>query len=171
MAFNTEAAAPLLRRGLLGLAALTAGGIALELAIERHWTQPVQLIAWGAVVLLVIAIALMAWAPNRTRVRLAQILAGVVVLSAAIGMWQHVYSNYDAGPLDQRYSATWDYVPELERWWLSISRTVGPSPPFAPGSLAQAALAVLLATLRHPALRETAEPTHERVVEISSARR
>jgi hypothetical protein len=34
-----------------------------------------------------------------------------------------------------------------------VSKTVGASPPLAPGALAQAALAVLLATVGHPTLR------------------
>ncbi len=152
MALRADAVTPLLRRGLLGLAALTTLGIAIELAIERHWTQPVQFVAWGAVFVLAVAIALVAWQPNRSRVRLAQLLAAAVVLSAGVGIGEHVYANYDAGPLDRRYSATWDAMSEAERWWLAVSHGVGPSPPFAPGSLAQAALAVLLATLRHPAL-------------------
>ena len=48
---TADTAAPLLRRGLLWLAGLTIAALALELAIERHWTQPVQWIAWGALAL------------------------------------------------------------------------------------------------------------------------
>ena len=141
-----------LRRGLLALAGLTTGGVVLELAAERHWTQPIQLIAWGAAGLLVVAIALVQWGPSRGWVRTARWLAAVAVLSAIWGVGVHVYANYDAGELDRRYSSSWDSVPEIERWALALSKTVGPSPPFAPGALAQAGLAVLLATVGHPVL-------------------
>jgi hypothetical protein len=42
---------------------------------------------------------------------------------------------------------------EGARWWAALSKTVGPAPPIAPGVLAQASLALLLSTIRHPALR------------------
>ena len=151
---STDAAAPALRRGLVWLAALTTAGLGVELAVERHWTQPVQFVAWGAVGVIVIAIAIMAWSPSRGRLRLARILAVVVMLSAILGIWEHVEGNYDAGPLDFQYADTWDGLSEASRWWLALSKTVGPSPPLAPGALAQAGLCVLLATLRHPALRQ-----------------
>ena len=103
---------------------MTSAGIVVELAVERHWSQPSQQVAWVA-----------------------------VMLSAVYGIWEHVDSNYDAGELDYRYADTWGSVPETTRWWLAVSKTVGPSPPLAPGALAQASLCVLLATLRHPSLR------------------
>ena len=153
MSLPADPSSPLLRRGLLWLAALTTLGIAVELGMERHWTQPIQFVAWGAVGAITIAIALVARAPSRARVRLAQIFAAAVVLSAAVGIGEHVYANYDAGPLDYHYANTWEDLTEARRWWLAITKTVGPSPPLAPGALAQAGLCVLLATLRHPALR------------------
>ncbi len=143
----------LLRRGLLGLATLTILGIAVELYTERHWTQPMQLIAWAALALTALAIALLIGQPSAGRVRAAQIVAAVVVISAAVGVWQHIQANYDAGPLDRRYGQTWEGMSAMSRWWLAARKGVGPSPPLAPGALAQAGLCVLLATMRHPALR------------------
>jgi hypothetical protein len=81
-----------------------------------------------------------------------------VILSAVLGIWTNVYANYDAAPLDQRYSESWDSLSEATRWWLALSKTVGPSPPLAPGALAQAGLSLLLATLHHPALRRAQAP-------------
>jgi hypothetical protein len=149
---STDTTTPLLRRGLLGLGALTAAGIAVELAVERHWTQPIQFVAWGAVVVVAVTLGLLAGAPGRARVRLARMLAVLVLLTAAWGIWEHIYANYDAGPLDLHYTDTWDSLPETTRWWLALTKTVGPSPPLAPGALALASLCVLLAALRHPAL-------------------
>jgi hypothetical protein len=152
-----DSAAPLLRRGLLWLGAVTTGGIGVELALSRHWTQPVQLIAWGALGVIGVAIALLIRTPSAAKVRLARMLAFTVMLSAALGIWEHVYANYDAGPLDFEYAETWESLPDASRWWLAATETVGPSPPLAPGALVQASLCVLLATLRHPSLR-TAPP-------------
>src|SRR6266496_2899663 len=151
MSISEDAASPVLRRGLLWLAALTTIGLGVELAVERHWTQPLQFVAWGALGVLAVAIALAAWSPTGGRLRLARILAILVMLSAILGIWEHVEGNYDSGPLDFQYADTWDSLSETSRWWLALSKTVGPSPPLAPGALAQAGLCVLLATLRHPA--------------------
>jgi len=125
---SSEAAAPLLRRGLLGLAGLTILGLAVELAVERHWTQPLQLVAWAA------------------------LAVGGLAAALLLGIWEHIEGNHDAGGLDRNYMDTWDDLPSTTQWWLAISKTVGPSPPLAPGALAQVGLCVLLATLRHPAL-------------------
>lgn len=144
-------AASLLRRGLLWLAGFTIAGLLVELAAERHWTQPTQLIAWAALGVGALAIGLALGRPSPARVRLARVLAIIVTLSALYGIWEHVESNWDAGPLDRNYMDTWDSLPATTQWWLAISKTVGPSPPLAPGALAQVGVCVLLATLRHPA--------------------
>ena len=154
MVTAADSASPLLRRGLLGLGALTCAGIGVELAVEHHWTTPTQAIAWVALGVVALALALLVKAPSRARVRVAQVLAAAAMVSAVWGIWEHVESNYDAGELDFRYTDTWASLPESTRWWLAVSKTVGPSPPLAPGALAQASLCALLATLRHPALRD-----------------
>jgi hypothetical protein len=56
------------------------------------------------------------------------------------------------GPLDFHYTASWPTTPEPIRWLLAATDTVGPSPTLAPMALAFIALALLFATLRHPAL-------------------
>lgn len=151
---STDAAAPVLRRGLLGLAALTVAGLCVELAVEHHWTQPMQLVAWAALAVTLLAVVLVLGTPSPGRVRLARILAIIVMLSALLGSREHIESNYESGELGQVYGDRWDTLPQSTRWWLAVSKTVGPSPPVAPGALAQAGLCVLLATLRHPSLRE-----------------
>jgi hypothetical protein len=134
-ATSIDAAAPVLRRGLLGLAALTVAGLCVELAVAHHWTQPTQLIAWVALAIMVATIVLMLGTPSPGRVRLARILAIAVMLSALYGYWEHIESNYDAGELDMIYGDRWESLPQSTRWWLAISKTVGPSPPIAPGAL------------------------------------
>lgn len=147
-----------LRRGLLWLGALTTVGTLVELTLERHWTQPSQLIAWAALAANAAAVVLLARAVSPGRVRLAQILAAVAMVSAVVGVWEHVAANYEAGELDRRYASSWEQLSEPTRWWLALTKSVGPSPPLAPGVLAQAGLCVLLATQRHPALRKERAP-------------
>jgi hypothetical protein len=147
-----------MRRGLLWLAALTTLGLVIELAAERHWSQPIQLVAWGAVVAAAAATALLWGAPGTGQVRVARVVAVLLFVSAALGVWEHVESNYDAAPLDYRYADTWDSMSEPSRWWLALSKTVGPSPPLAPGALAQVGLCLMLASLRQPALGRTPAP-------------
>jgi hypothetical protein len=146
-----ERAASLLRGGLLALAGITTVALGIELAAERHWTQPVQLIAWVALAVMLLAIGLLLGRVTSGRIQAARLLAVLVVVSAIVGIWEHIESNYDAGELDQEYTARWESLPEASRWWLAVTKTVGPSPPLAPGALAQAGACVLLATLRHPA--------------------
>lgn len=155
-----ERTARRLRRGLLGLAALTIGGLTVELAAERHWRQPSQLIAWVALALAAAALGLLIGRPAAPRIRLARSLAALVIISALIGVWQHIAGNYEAGPLDGRYTATWESLPVLERWWLAASKGVGPAPPLAAGALAQLGLSLLLASMRliPPESRPSARP-------------
>lgn len=138
----------LLRRGLLALAALATAGIAIELAVGRHWRDWVQLIPWYAVAALTAAIALAALSRDQRWAGAARWLAAAVVIASAYGIYQHVAVNLDSGALDGLHGPTWDSLSWPRQLWLAVSKTVGPTPPFAPGVLAQAALLVLLATWR-----------------------
>ncbi len=140
-----------LRRGLLGVAALSVTGTVIELAMLRHWTQASQVIAWGACAALLVAIALAARPASPTVVRVARTIAFVVCVSAAFGVWEHVEGNYDAAPLDAEYGERWDSMSAAARWWAAFTKSVGPSPALAPLVLVQAALLILLALHRHPA--------------------
>ena len=152
MAVVADTASRTLRRGLLWLGGFTLAGISIELAVERHWTQPFMLLAWVAVVVAAGALILLARNPSARQVRIARHMAALVIVIAVLGIVRHVYANFEAGELDQEYAATWDTLSLANRWWLAASKTVGPSPPLAPGALAQAAVCALLATMRHPAL-------------------
>jgi hypothetical protein len=91
--------------------------------------------------------------PTVATVRRARVLAGAVMVAAAVGVALHINENYVSGPLDQRYELLWEGMTEVERWWSAFSKAVGPAPTFAPASLALVALVLLVATQRHPALR------------------
>ncbi len=64
-----------LRLGVLGLGAVTTLALAAELAVERHWTQLSQLIAWAALVTVGAAIGLAYWRPTPRGLRVARALA------------------------------------------------------------------------------------------------
>ncbi|MEZ5144095.1 MAG: hypothetical protein R2726_16475 [Acidimicrobiales bacterium] len=147
-----DALAHRLRRALLWIAVATTAGTTVELASLEHWTEKTQLIAWMAVVVLAVAIAIV-WRARTTRaVQLARLLAVGVCGAAAIGVVAHVHGNYEAGPLDAQYGDRWDSMSQAARWWAALVKQVGPSPPLAPGILVIASLAVLFATVGHPAL-------------------
>lgn len=146
-------AAIVLRRGVLALAFGAIAVTAAELASQRHWGRPVRLIPWGCLALLLVAVLAVAVAARRSTLLAARAAAALVVAGSAIGVWEHLEENLGAGPLDRRYAATWDAMSPIQHVWKAASGAVGPAPLLAPGILAGAAVLVLLATARHPALR------------------
>jgi hypothetical protein len=142
----------LLRRAFLVLTGIALAGTAVELVIGRHWEQPSQVIPFVVIAVAAAALILVATARTPGRLRVARGLCIAVLAASAFGVWEHIEGNEEAGALDQRTAANWATTPAVQRWWLAASGGVGPSPPLAPGVLAQAALMLLAATLRHPAL-------------------
>jgi hypothetical protein len=78
------------------------------------------------------------------------VVTGVV---AAVGVGVHVWQNYEAAPLDYRFTASWPTTAEPIRWILAATDTVGPAPSLAPAALAFVCICLFLATLGHPALQ------------------
>jgi len=141
-----------LRRCFLGLAAGGVVGTAVELALSRHWNSAVQLIPWATLAVMVVGLVLLVARPGRRSMRTVRMLAAAVLLAAAFGVFEHASANYDAGPLDFRYTSKWATMSAASRWWAAASQSVGPSPMLAPLVLAQSALCLVFATLGHPAL-------------------
>ncbi|GAA3255261.1 hypothetical protein [Nonomuraea helvata] len=139
----------LVRLGLLGLAAIGIMGAALELAFERHWQSPVQLIPWAALALLGFALALLSLRDSPRTTTVVRAIALVVLLASAYGVFMHVSVNHAAGAADP----AWDRLSPLTQWWYALTKSVGQAPPLAPGMLAQSALLLTVATLtsRHQA--------------------
>jgi len=144
-----------LRRGLIWLAILGTASTAVELAMLRHWDNALELIPFAALGVLAVAIVLVARSPTGRSIALARALAGSVAFVSAVGVLVHVRANYEAAPLDFRYTDSWPTIPEPIRWFLAATDTVGPSPTLAPAAIAFMALALLIATLGHPARRHT----------------
>ncbi|ACZ91658.1 hypothetical protein [Streptosporangium roseum] len=136
-----------LRRGLIGLTVLSILGTAFELATERHWQTWEQCLPWGALVLLAAGVVLPALHDSPRVIMAVRWLASAVLLVALFGVYVHVAANHEAGFLDQGNAGTWETLPALSRWWYALTKSVGPTPPLAPGMLAQTAFLLLLATL------------------------
>jgi lysylphosphatidylglycerol synthetase-like protein (DUF2156 family) len=134
------------RRSLLALTMIGIAATAFELATERHWNGLEQLIPWFALAALAVAVVL-AVLPGRGAQLMATVFALVVLGASVYGVLDHITVNYNSGPLDQRFADSWDSLPASRRWWYAVTKQVGPSPPLAPGILAQTALLLLLASL------------------------
>lgn len=138
---------------LLGLAGLTMLGTALELAMERHWDDFFKLIPWLALGVLAVALSLVAVKPAPSRIALARLLCVAVLAASALGVYKHIEENHKAGALDFRYAERWESMSSFDQWWKASTKTIGPAPVLAAGILAQAALAIVAATVGHPASR------------------
>lgn len=99
-----EGAARGLRTGLLLLVVLGVVGSAMALAYERHWQGPWQLAPWITLGIVVAATAALMVRPTTAMVWLARTVALLAIVSSAIGVWQHVDANYDAGAAAQQDS-------------------------------------------------------------------
>ncbi len=146
---SATAWARLFRRALLTLAGAGVAGTALELAMIRHWNSPVEMIPWAVLAALAAGIAVAARRPSPWAVRAVRWLAIVVALTAVFGVARHVMANYDAAPLDVRYTVRWASMSTPSRWWAALTQSVGPSPTLAPLVLAQAAACLWLGTFAH----------------------
>lgn len=131
------------RIGLLALVAIGIAGAALELAFERHWQTPVQLIPWVALALLAFALVVLAVRDTPRATAVVRVVALVVLLASAYGVFMHVSVNHGMGAMDP----SWDTLSPLTQWWYALTKSVGQAPPLAPGMLAQSALLLGVATL------------------------
>ena len=140
----------LIRIGLFGLTVIGILATAFELASERHWNSPEQLIPWVALAVLGLA-TLLALVPSATARWVARALAVAVLGASIYGVLDHIAVNHDSGFLDQRYADVWASLSPVRQWWYAATKTVGPAPTLAPGMLGQTALLLLLAGFVRPA--------------------
>ncbi len=134
------------RHGLLALGWFGLAGTAAQLALDRHWSSLTQLPPWLALIALGYALTVVGRAEGSRRV--ARWLAVVVTVIALVGVYFHIEENYQAGPLDQRFSATWESMAFASRLWAAASQGVGPSPVLASGALLMTSAVVVLESLR-----------------------
>lgn len=134
----------LLRRILLWLVLVTAGGLLVELLLLEHFDDP-----WQWVPLVILAVVLLVVPPlfrrpGRGALRLFQGLMLLCLVAGGIGVILHLKGNYE-----------WEMEqsPELRGLALFWEAIRGATPALAPGAMAQLGLVGLLFTYRHPALR------------------
>ena len=103
-----EGAAGGLRAGLLLLVVLGVVGTALALAFDRHWQSPLQMLPW--IVLGAISVVWIALVVRQTRatIWLARGVAVLAIVVAAVGVWQHIDANYNAGTAHGHHAADSD---------------------------------------------------------------
>jgi hypothetical protein len=139
-----------LRAGILFVAAISLAGLTLELAFLRHWGDT-RTIVWLGILALSLALLLIVIRPNRSRIRMAQLLAITAGLVAIIGVGYHTIENLNAGPLDRDYADRWETMSDVDQLIAATTGEVGPAPTLAPGALAEIAALLLLATIGHAA--------------------
>lgn len=144
-------AAAALRRALLALVCLGAGGLTLDLLLLEHFESPWQ---WAPLVLLAGVLGLGARLVRRPSGGAVRLFRGLMVLCVAaggLGVYLHYRGNVEF---------------ELEReplrgglalFWEAIR---GATPALAPAALSQLGLLGLVYTFRHPALRRHVPVPH-----------
>lgn len=136
-----------LRLALIGLVLIGAIGTLLELASLKHWSEPVMLIPWVAMIAAAAAAIWLAAKPGKLSIKLAKIMAVIMLASAAFGMWEHVEQNYNEGHESHKYGAQWATMGEATKWWYAATQQVGPTPPLAVGIMAEIGLCLGAATI------------------------
>ena len=135
------------RYGLLALGWFGLVGTTVQLALDRHWGSFWQLPPWLALIALGFALRV-ASRPEASSRWLARWVPGLVVVIALAGVYLHVEENYQAGPLDRRYSDRWESMALASRLWTAASQGVGPSPVLASGALIMVSAVVVLESAR-----------------------
>ncbi len=93
--------------------------------------------------------------PSRATALTARWTGLLLAASGLYGAIDHISTNVSAGALDAQYSARWETMSTVGRWWAATNGGVGPAPTLAPLVLAQIGLCLALATVGHPVLRRT----------------
>ena len=121
--------------------------VAAALAYERHWGDVWQLVPWATLVLSGLALAALVLRTSRATVRIARIVAVIVLVCALLGTWRHFDHNYYTAVLDQDYSDRWEEMSVVERVWTVANGSVGHVPVPAAGALVPVGLTLWMTTL------------------------
>jgi hypothetical protein len=143
---SSERTVIVLFRSLFALSMLSVLATLFELASLRHW-EGTQFIPWLLAGAVLVGLGLTAAGTARTLVRA---ICAVSVVGSLFGVWEHVQSNFESGPLDRRLGPTWDSMSTIEKGWKAFTQTVGPSPALAPMALALSGVLLALASWCRP---------------------
>lgn len=132
-----------LRRFLLALAGFMAAGTLVELAIEKHWGDLVQLIPFVLAGLSLILIVATLLRPQRSVVTGLRWLMVILLAGSLLGVYEHVENNITFAR---------EIHPNADLSAVLLEGVAGANPLLAPGILAFTALLVLAAIYHHPTL-------------------
>lgn len=133
------------RRFLLVVPVFIFLGTIVELVLEEHTQEPVQYIPFILSIAGLIALGAAWFRPQRTTLRILQVVMVVVIAGSLLGIFLHLTNNF-AFELDIRPNATPGDV--------FVDALMGANPLLAPGILALAAILAVAATYKHPLLSD-----------------
>ena len=143
---------PLIRRGILAVLVFGCVGLIGELVLLEHYSEATQLpplVLCAAMLVAVIA----HWVGGGARsVRALQVVALLMVLSGAVGVYFHGEEN-----LEHAQEEAEEYGEQVTGAGLWESVAKGDAPMLAPGTLIQFGLLALLVAYKHPALKRPEE--------------
>ena len=145
--FAGEGVAGTLRGAITLLVVVSILSVAVALAYERHWEDVWQLAPWATLVLSSLALAALLLRTSRATIRVARIVAVLVLVAALLGSWRHFDHNYETAVLDQDYSERWGEMSVVERVWTVANGSVGHVPVPAAGALVPVGLTLWMTTL------------------------
>lgn len=138
------------RRMLLAILLIGTAGITVELLLLGHDEDFNQLIPLGLAAATIITGVLVSVRPTQGTVRLFQLVAVLLIVSGALGVYFHLRATSE-------FQLEMD--PALAGWALFRKAIVAKAPPaLAPGAMTQLGLIGLAYTFRHPALQPGRTP-------------
>ncbi|MDB5082736.1 MAG: hypothetical protein JWP00_4660 [Chloroflexi bacterium] len=141
-----------LRRFLFILAALALVITLVELWLQDHTKELLQLLPWGLAGLGLLALLAALVRPNKATLLILRVVMVVLALGGLVGIGVHLNGNLHFQQEIHPTQRLGDFF---------VAALKGAAPLLAPGALSFAALVALAATYHHPALyrREPAEET------------
>lgn len=119
------------------------------MSLVKHWEDVVQLIAFAACGLGIIAAVIVLVRPRRLTVRLLRVCMALVTLGSLYGIFEHLRNNI---------AFEREIHPNAPTGDIFFNALGGATPLLAPGILAAAAVLALAAAYRHPATNDNAKP-------------
>lgn len=132
-----------LRQFLLIMALSIFLATPVELILADHTANPTQLIPFALSGLGLVGVLFILWRQGRNELLSLRAIMIVVFAGSLFGIFEHILHNFEF-ELEIRPNAGASDV-----WWEALK---GVNPLLAPGILALAALLVMAATYKHPAL-------------------
>lgn len=143
---------PLVRRGVLAVLVFGCVGLIGELVLLEHYTELTQLPPLLLCAAMIVA-AIAHWVGNGAKtVRTLQVVALLMVLSGALGVYFHGEENIEHATRD---AEEFGEATSGSAFWMAVVK--GDAPALAPGTMIQFGLLALLYAYRHPALKRPEE--------------